>query len=274
MLDAVHGADVGAPYGAPPLARSLLHEVSTEPDRLRIAFTARPLLGRTAPAHDDCVNALHATVSLLQELGHQPVEADPQVDGEACAVSFLTIVAAEARADIERTARMARHAPSAADFEASTYAAGLLGKAISASDYVNASRVLQAAARQVGRFFEQYDVLLTPTLAQPAVPIGALKASAGELALVKLVGRLNAGWLLDVLGAVKPFAARAFDFAPYTPLFNVTGQPAMSVPLWWNQAGLPIGMQFVGRFGDEATLFRLAGQLERTQPWFDRLPTM
>ena len=90
--------------------------------------------------------------------------------------------------------------------------------------------------------------------------------------LIRLIGQLNAGWLLNALGVIKPLAAQTFDFIPYTPVFNVTGQPAMSVPLVWNEAGLPIGMHFVGRFGDEATLFRLAGQLERAQPWFDRAP--
>jgi amidase len=90
--------------------------------------------------------------------------------------------------------------------------------------------------------------------------------------LVRLIGWLNAGWLLSALGTIKPVANKTFGFIPYTPVFNVTGQPAMSVPLYWNEAGLPIGMHFVGRFGDEATLFRLAGQLERAQPWIDRVP--
>jgi amidase len=89
---------------------------------------------------------------------------------------------------------------------------------------------------------------------------------------MELIGRLDAGWMLTALGVIRKLAKKAFDFSPYTPLFNVTGQPAMSVPVHWNREGIPIGMQFVGRFGNEATLFQLAGQLERAQPWFDRLP--
>ncbi|MFQ5409398.1 MAG: amidase family protein, partial [Anaerolineales bacterium] len=112
----------------------------------------------------------------------------------------------------------------------------------------------------------------TPTLAQPPVPIGALQLAGAELALSKIIGRLNAGWLLKAMGIVEQLAAETFDFIPYTPVFNVTGQPAMSVPLHWNDDGLPIGMHFVGRMGDEATLFRLAGQLERARPWADRKP--
>lgn len=270
MLDAIAGADVGAPYLAPSQTNPFLDEVSTEPSRLRIAFTSHPFLGHTV--HEDCVKGLQATARLLRELGHEVVEAAPRIEGEAFSIAFLTIVAAEARADIEWAAGLAKRKPSFGDFEATTYGLGLLGRALSAADYANAGRHLQATARTIGRFFEQYDVLLTPTLSRPPVPIGALQPSSGDMALIRLVGRLNAGWLLGAVGAIKQVAAQTFDFVPYTPVFNVTGQPAMSVPLCWNDAGLPIGMHFIGRFGDEATLFRLAGQLERAQPWFGRTP--
>jgi amidase len=269
MLDAVSGADVGAPYSAPP-AGSFLRDVTTAPDRLRIAFTARPLWGHIT--HSDCEAGLRFVVELLRQLGHEPIEAVPPGDGEACPVAFLTILAAETRVDVELAARAGGRAVSASDFEPSTYAAALLGRSMRASDYANASRLLQATSRQVARFFQDYDVLVTPTLSRPPIPLGELRPVGTELAFLKAVGRLNLGWLLSALGVAKSLAAKAFDFIPYTPLFNVTGQPAMSMPLYWNEAGLPIGMQFVGRFGDEETLFRLAGQLERAQPWFDRRP--
>lgn len=270
MLDAIAGPDVGAPYYAPPPDRPFLQEVTTEPGPLRIAFTAHPLLGGTV--HDDCKEGLESTVALLRQLGHEVVEATPRIDGEACAVAFLAIVVAETRADVEWAAKLARRKPRSTDFEGATYALGLLGKAMGASEYANAARFLQTTAREVGRFFESYDVLLTPTLSQPPVPIGSLQPSGAEKTLINIVGRLNAGWLLNALGVLKPIAAKTFDFIPYTPLFNVTGQPAMSVPLHWTDEGLPVGMHFVGRFGEEGTLFRLAGQLERARPWFDRSP--
>ena len=270
MLDATAGPDVGAPYVAPPPVRPFLQEVTREPGRLRIAFTSHPFLGRTV--HDDCKTGLEATVHLLQQLGHEMIEATPRIDGEAFSIAFLTILAAEVRADIEWTASVSKSKVALANFEASTYSMGLLGKALSAVDYANAARYLQTAAREVSRFFEPYDALLTPTLSEPPVAIGSLQPAGGELTMIKLIGRLDAGWLLKALGVIKPIAAQTFQFMPYTPVFNVTGQPAMSVPLYWNEAGLPIGMHFVGRLGDEATLFRLAGQLERAQPWFDRAP--
>ena len=270
MLDAIAGADTGAPYAAPPQAHSFLQEVNKEPGRLRIAFTAHPLMGHTV--HDDCKKGLAGTVRLLQQLGHEVIEATPNIESEAFAVAFLTIIAGETRADIEWAAQLSKHRPARAHFDVSTYAVGMIGQALSAADYAKAARYLQTAGREIGRFFEQYDVLLTPTLSQPPVPIGALQPSSRDQTLIKLIASLNAHWLLNTLGVIKPTAAQTFDFIPYTPPFNVTGQPAMSVPLYWNEAGLPVGMQFVGRFGDEATLFRLAGQIERAKPWKDRIP--
>ena len=272
MLDALAGEDPGAPYLAPHQERPFLDEVSSDPGKLRIAFTSEPFLGHEM--HPDCVTGLNETVALLEELGHEVVEAAPSIDGEAFAISFMTIVAAETRGDVEWAAALAGRKPALNDFESSTYALSLLGKSMRAVDYANAARSLQMAARDIGRFFEDYDVLLTPTLGEPPFPIGKLKLSGAELALSKIVGRLNAGWLLKAVGLIEKLAAETFDFIPSTPLFNVTGQPAMSVPLHWNAAGLPIGMQFAGRMGDEATLFRLAGQLERARPWKDRKPAI
>jgi amidase len=270
MLDATSGSEAGEPYPAPPVARPFLQEVGRDPGRLRIAFTAHPFLGHKL--HADCHIGLEETVRLLGDLGHELVEDAPQIDGEAFAIAFLTVVVGEARVDIEWAASVAGRKPSAADFEPATYALGLLGRSLSAADYARAARYLQWAARGIGRFFERYDVLLTPTLSEPPVPIGSLQPSGAELALLRLVGRLNAGWLLKALGTVQRVAPTTFDFIPCLPPFNVTGQPAMSVPLYWNRAGLPIGMHFVGRFGDEATLFRLAGQLEQARPWAGRVP--
>jgi len=271
MLDAIAGPDVGAPYWASAPARPYLQEVTAEPGRLRIAFTSHPFLGHNV--HEDCQKGLDATVRLLEGLGHELVEASPGIEQEVFAIAFLTMIAAETRDEIDWAAGLAGRKTRYADFETGTSALALLGQAFSAGSYAKALNYMLASARVVGRFFENYDVLLTPTLAQPPIITGSLQPSGSERFMVGLVGRLNAAWLLNALGVIKPLANKTFDFMPYTPIFNVTGQPAMSVPLYWNEAGLPIGMQFVGRFGDEATLFRLAGQLERAQPWSDRAPT-
>jgi amidase len=270
MLDATHGADVGAPYYAPPQASPFLNEVSTHPGKLRIAFTSKPFLGENV--HADVLKGLQATVSLLKELGHEVVEASPQIDREAFSLAFVTILAAETRADIEEAARFVGRKVSVKDFDPATFGLGMLGKAMSAEEYASASRYLQTSARGIARFFEDYDLLLTPTLAQPPVMIGSLLPTASEKMLINLIGSFDGGGLLKMMGIAKLLAAKTFEFIPWTPVFNVTGQPAMSVPLYWNAENLPIGMHFVGKFGDEATLFRLAGQLEQACPWANKVP--
>jgi len=114
--------------------------------------------------------------------------------------------------------------------------------------------------------------LLTPTLSQPPVKIGSLQPNENEKLLINLIGSFDGGGLLKAMGIIKPLAAQTFEFMPWTPVFNVTGQPAMSAPLHWSGENLPIGMHFVGKFGDEATLFRLAGQLEQARPWAKKIP--
>jgi amidase len=158
--------------------------------------------------------------------------------------------------------------------EVATWALGLVGAAYKASDYATAVRDLQLAGRSCGAFFTKYDVLVTPTLGTPPFAIGALQPTLSERLALSLLGRLGLGGVLKAGGLLDQTAREVFGFIPFTPLFNVTGQPAMSVPLHWNAAGLPIGTQFVARFGDEATLFRVAGQLERARPWAQRIPPM
>jgi amidase len=270
VLDATCGPDVGAPYAAPKPDRPFLEEVTAEPRALRIAVMTEPLLG--GDVHQDCIAAVHQTAELLRLLGHTVDEASPTLDGKAFARNFMVMIAGELRGDIEEVGRLIGKRPHAGAFEPTTWALGLLGRSLSAAEFVGATRALQLASRGVAHFFEDWDLLLTPTLATPPPPTGSLQPTAREAFLLGVLGRLNAGGLLKAAGALEEAASKAFAFTPWTPVFNVTGQPAMSVPLEWNAEELPIGVHFVGRYGDEATLLRLAGQLERAKPWFDRRP--
>jgi amidase len=272
MLDATHGPDAGAPYYAPPVAGSFLDALKKSPRKLRIAFSGKPMLGKNVSP--EVLEGLQATVRLLQELGHQLVEDAPAVDGEEFAAAYLTILSAEIRADIEETARVARKKVDVDDFDPNTFGAGFVGKALSAANYAAAARYLLASSRAIQGFFESCDVLLTPTLSSPPVRIGELLPSKRDIGMIRLFGRLDAPWLVDAVSWIKPLAAQTFEFLPWTPVFNVTGQPAMSVPLHWTKSGLPVGMHFVGKFGDEAMLFRLAGQLEEARPWVDKVPPL
>lgn len=270
MLDATAGEDPGPSVACPAQARPYLQETTTEPGRLRVLATTQPFFGQTV--HPDCRAAYDDATALLRSLGHDIEERDLPIDGPALARSFLTIVAAEARADIEWAAGMLGRKPRFGDVQADTWALGLLGKHFSAADYANASRALQVATRQIGQLMTRYDVIVTPTLGAPPVAVGALQPTAVEQIALKTLGRLGLGAALDAGGLLEQTIDKVFGFIAYTPLFNCTGQPAMSVPLWWNAQGLPVGTQVVGRFGDEATLFRLAAQLEAARPWAGRVP--
>lgn len=267
-LDAIAGPDVGAPYYAPPPTRPFLEEVRTPPGRLRIAFTVDPMLGTSV--HADCVRAVQDAARLLESLGHDVVEDTPRIDRQAFNRAFLTVIAAETAAELDDAAALLKRPVRRQDVELATWILGLIGRAISGPDYSNAVRYLQRSARTVGEFFERYAVLVTPVVAGPPFPHGALQPTAAERAQMSVLGALRASRVLKALGALEQAAEKVFDWMSYTPLANATGQPAMSVPLSWNAEGLPIGVHFQGRYADEATLFRLAAELELAAPWRER----
>ncbi len=270
MLDVLSGPDAGAPYFAAPPDRPFAQEVGAPPGRLRIAFTTHPFLGHNV--HDDCKRAVADAVHMLQSLGHELVESAPVVSREEFNLAFLTLICGEVRAEFS-DARVALGRPvHRSDVEAPTWALGLLGKQITSGDYASALRYLQRTGRRIGEFFERVHVLLTPTVATPPFRHGALQPPASELAIMKTLGAMHAGVVLRLMGALKRAADTIFDWIPWPPLANITGQPAMSLPLSWNADGLPIGVHFMGRYGDEATLLRLAAQLEAAVPWRDRHP--
>jgi amidase len=272
ILDATAGPDAGAPYFAAPPERSFLEETRRAPGPLRIAFTARPWLGGTV--HPDCTAALLDAARLLESLGHHVEEASPVLDGAAFARAFLTMICAELAGDVAEAELAAGRRAGPAVLEPATWALTLLGRSLPAAEYARATRLLQRVARQVAPFFERYDVLVTPTVSTPPVVTGALQPTAGERGLLELLGGLRSGALLRWAGVLEQTAAKVFAFIPWTPVSNATGQPAMSVPLAWSATGLPIGVHVMGRYGDEATLYRLAAQLERARPWFERLAPM
>jgi amidase len=272
FLDASAGMDAGAPVACPPQARPYLEEVARDPGRLRVAVTTAPFFGTTV--HPDCVAALDDAASLLESLGHEVRQDAPVLDGAALARDFLTVVAVEARGEIEFLGEQLRRSLRRDELEPATWALAEVGRVMRGTDYVGAVRRLQQAARTVGAFFETVDVLVTPTLAQPPIPLGTLKPSGAEETILRVLGGLGLGRVMLAAGLLEQTVAKVYAFIPHTPLFNVTGQPAMSVPLHWNAQGLPIGTQVVARLGEEEVLFRLAGQLERARPWAGRRPPL
>lgn len=272
MLDALQGSDVGAPYVIPAPERPYREECALPPRRLKIAFTDSPGLGHGF--HADCLAALRDAAHLLESLGHELVEAAPAIDRDQFNVEFLKLVAGGVAADLDDAAMLVGRKPRQSDVEITTWGLATLGQGLSAGEYASATRYLERAARGVGRFFEGIDLFLTPTLGSPPIPHGALQPKPHELVMMRMFGAMGAGRAMKFAGVVEQAAATIFDFLPYPPIFNVTGQPAMSVPLYWNAEGLPIGVHLAGRFGDEATLFRVAAQLEQARPWKDRRPPL
>jgi amidase len=270
MLDATTGPTVGALYYLAPPERPFLDEVGKPPGKLRIAYSSYPLMGNEV--HADCEKGLAAAVSLCEGLGHEMIEDYPKIDGIGLAKAFLTMLCGEIRADIEEGEQLLGRKATSKDYEPTTWALGLLGRNIAGSDLILALRDLERAARQIGHFFTQYDMYMTPTLSTLPAKTGELQLQGFEAGAVKILGSLNAGGLLETFKMIDSAAEGVYDFVPYTVPFNVTGQPAMSVPLHWNEEGLPVGIHFVGQYGGEAALFRLASQLEKAQSWADRVP--
>ena len=248
-LDATAGPMPGDPYFPPPPARLYLQESSASPKRLRIAFSTQHPLGGTI--HPDCIEATKQAAKLCAELGHEVEEATPQLDYEMLGQIFSTVYAAGVALSIEGARLVTNAEPTPDKFETFTWNMYQRGRQISASQYLIAQVLLQRASRQFAAFFESHDLFLTPTLGQPPLTVGAIDFMSPSTTL------------LD---------EKITNFAMACPIYNITGQPAISMPLYWNRDGLPIGVMFGGRYGDEATLIQLAGQLEQAQPWIGRKP--
>jgi amidase len=249
--------------------------VGAPPGRLRVALTKRPYLS-ARPPHPDCAAAADDAARLLADLGHHVEEADSElaIDAEAFARDFFLVVCVEMAASAARAAELMGRAPRRGEFETGTAITVMIGRQQTAVATALARDRMSAIGRQVGRLLERYDLLLSPTLGLPPVEIGALAPKGLEAWGQEVVVAARLGFLLRIPALVQASTRRVFQFIPFTPLANVTGQPSMSVPLTWNAAGLPIGTLFTARFGDEATLIRLAAQLEAARPWQERRPSL
>ncbi len=249
MLDATAGPDLGTPYHAPPRRGSFVDAISAPPRRLRIAMTTRSLTGEAI--HPDCVAAVEHTAQLLQSLGHEVVPAEPTVDMHAFIVAWSRIVACGTLAVVDAAGPGAEER-----VERVTRLACELGRTVSGADYLGCIDTVHAVGRQMARFLVPYDALLTATLGEPPALLGRFASGRPD------------GWSSFLEYRVD----HVLPYSPYAPLANGTGQPAMSLPLWWNDAGLPVGTQLMGRAGDDDVLLQLAAQLEDAHPWFHRRP--
>jgi amidase len=248
MMDAIHGPEPSSPYMAPPPERPFLEEVGRDPGKLRIAFTDKSPYGEAIDSQ--IAAATREVAALLAGLGHEVEERAPVLAADPAAV-MATIVSANTALNVRLAEQRFGRTMTDGDFEILTLASANNAQKASGTDYVAAQLSAFQISRSLATFFESCDVFLCPTLCLPPLRIGELNTMSEDLS------------------HIAPILRR---YMPATSMFNMSGQPAMSVPLAWNSAGLPLGMMFAGRFGDEATLFRLAAQLEEARPWKDKLP--
>ncbi len=248
LLDATCGPGPGDPYVAPPPARAYLDEVHAKPQRLRVAWTAATPNGAKVDA--ECLQVLADTVGLCTDLGHRVEERNPEIDRAAVVPTFLTLASANTVANLASHPTAGRPAREG-EVERITWLTAQMGERVRAADYVRATQTAHRLGRQMAAFHADWDVLLTPGLATPAVKLG---------------------WLDMTMDDVDEYWRRVFAFSPFTVWFNLTGQPALVLPLGQSANGLPLAVQLVARYGDEAALVRLGAQLEAARPWFGRKP--
>jgi amidase len=253
LLDAVHGAGIGDKYSAAPPVRPFAEEVGAPPGNLKVAFTTEAWSG--APVDPECARAVEELAALLEELGHDVTEAAPDVDVATFDRANTRVWFAFLAASVATFAQLTGNQESPDNLEATTLACSEAGRKLTALDMMEADALQNQVTRAVGRWFVDHDVLLTPTLAHATFPLGLLDADDPSL-------------------DAKGWYDKIFLHAPFTALFNMTGQPAMNVPAMATADGGPVGIQLVARFGDEATLLRLAAQLEEAHPWADRKPAV
>ena len=247
VLDAIAGPMRGDPYAAPALEGTCLDAVATDPRPLRIGVITRSFTDD--PVADVCAQAAEGAGALCDSLGHH-VEVDTFLLDESYVGHFINLWAAGNAAILSWWEDELGREAGLDDLEPLTWGLVEAGRALGAGQYLRSVEALQAESRRVAAWFETHDVMITPTLGEAPVPLGTFDSPPEE----PLTGLF-----------------RSAEFVPFTPLFNVTGQPAVSLPLYEDD-GLPTGVQFVGRVGAETMLYALAGQLERTLPWADRWP--
>jgi Asp-tRNA(Asn)/Glu-tRNA(Gln) amidotransferase A subunit family amidase len=249
MLDAIAGPAPGDPYHAPRPERPYLAELGRAPGQLRIALQRRPMSGAAVDA--EVLRALDDTVALLESLGHRVEETTLPGAWEELSNALWVLATSNSSLTVRRRAAELGREPAPDMVDATTWSAVAFARTLDIEAYPAALQTIHRQGRRMAEFHERHDVILSPTLAKPPIELGPMRTDNPDVA---------------------EYTATVLAFMPFTQVFNMTGQPSMTVPLHWSESGLPIGMMFSAPFGDEATLLRLASQLETAKPWFNMTP--
>ncbi|NLY78573.1 MAG: amidase [Lysinibacillus sp.] len=251
---------------APPFEGSFF-EVSQKPigKSLKIAFTTESPIG--AAVHDECKEAVYKCVRMLESMGHKVEEKEAPVDGKRLAGSYLMLYFAEVASTFSEIERRIGRKVTSKDVEPTTWILGLLGKAVTAEEFLTSLKFWDELAYQMEQFHDEFDFYITPTTAYPPSKIGELAPSSFETTLIRIVGGLPLGKVLKK--SVDQLAYKSLERTPFTQLANFTGQPAITLPLHLTKDGLPCGVQVMARRGREDLLLQLAGELEQPDLWVD-----
>jgi amidase len=255
LLDVVQGADIGAPYHAPPLSGTFRSALTRSPGRARIAVCHGTFTGETI--HPQCREAVEKTAMLLRDLGHDVVEATPVADVDGMMRAWTVIVACGTALWVRTRLRTLGRTLGEGDIEPVARAACEYAETLSGADYLESVETIHDYGREMARFFTQHDALLSATLAEPPARIG----------------RFAHGHWND-FREYRLGADGVFPYSPFTAAFNATGQPAASLPLHWTPEGLPVGVHLATAFGADEQLLSLCAQLESAQPWFNKRPPL
>ncbi len=267
MLDVLKTYEKGAAFHALPYDQDYLSIIQTQNSdkRYRFAFSLTSPLG--TEVDEECKHGVLKTVKLLESMGHIVEEKEPSIDGSKLAASYLTLYFGEVAASIQELSPVLGRQPKYKDVEPTTWLLGLLGNSVSAKDFVLSIREWDVAAYKMEQFHEEYDFFITPTTAFLPSQIGEQDITAMEKLLISLTSKLKLAGVLKRVGMVDQIAKASLKRTPFTQLANLTGQPAMSVPLHITEAGLPVGVQFMAARGREDLLLELATCLEQTDNW-------
>ncbi|WP_439033205.1 amidase [Gordonia terrae] len=266
LYDALIGPTPSSTYPTPLHTESYTARIATPPRLLRIGVTTKSAINPNP--HPEAVAAVEHAVALLTDLGHQVDEVDPPHDDAELARDFLDIWFAKCAAQVDEVRRLTG-APDS-HFEADTLTLAELGRSAGVVPLFTALDHINDHVLALERFHQTHDLLLTPTLAVPPPRIGSMTTPRVLQQAARLAARARGGRVISRLGIIDQLVYESLGWVPYTQLANLTGRPAMSVPLHWTDTGLPLGVQFVGRLGADGDLLALAAGLEQAAPWFHR----
>ena len=249
LLDVTSGPEKGAPYRSAHQDKSFLEQINIEPGNLKIGY----LEDSSISVDKDVQEVMNSTIDLCQKLGHSVENTKINFSSEEISLAIITIISSNVSYAVKSQSDQTGREVSNKFFENVTLQMAENGANFSAIDYVNAIKINHRLGQELEKMFDQYDVLLSPVLASPPVKIGTIDMNTNDM---------------------KTYVERLTKYSPFTGVFNQSGQPSMSVPLFRTKDNLPVGSMFSAAFGNENLLFSLAGQLEQSQPWAESLNTM